>query len=56
MDPRQVLRRGYAWLTDARGCPIQSIEQLSIGQPLEAVIADGSAQVTVAGVRRLPFE
>jgi exodeoxyribonuclease VII large subunit len=47
LDPRQVLRRGYAWLTDAAGEPVQSAEHLSAGQSLRAVLADGSARVTV---------
>ena len=50
LDPRQVLRRGYAWLADARGRPVQSIGQLSVGQPLDAALADGTAQVAVTAV------
>jgi exodeoxyribonuclease VII large subunit len=54
LDPRRVLSRGYAWLADAHGHPVQSIEQLSLGQSLDAVLVDGSAKVTVNAVHRLP--
>lgn len=47
VDPRQVLRRGYAWLTDERDRPIQSIRDLQPGQALTAVLHDGRAAVTV---------
>jgi exodeoxyribonuclease VII large subunit len=47
LDPSRVLARGYAWLADETGTPVQSVGQLSVGQTLQAVLADGSAQVTV---------
>ena len=50
LDPRQVLARGYAWLSDSGGRPIGSVQQLSVGAPLQAVLQDGSADVTVTGV------
>lgn len=54
LDPRQVLRRGYAWLADARGRPVQSVAQLSVGQPLDAVMEDGSAHVIVTALDSMP--
>lgn len=54
LDPQQVLRRGYAWLADARGRPVQSVAQLSVGQLLDAVMADGSAQITVTALDPSP--
>lgn len=51
LDPRQVLARGYAWVTDAQGRPVVSVQGLTLGQPLQAVWADGEAGVTV---QRLP--
>ena len=51
LDPRQVLARGYAWVTDAQGRPVVSVQGLMLGQPLQAVWADGEAGVTV---QRLP--
>ncbi len=50
LDPKQVLARGYAWLSDGSGRPIGSVQQLSIGASLQAVLHDGSADVTVTGV------
>jgi len=50
LDPKRVLRRGYAWLADETGQPIQSIRQVSVGQELNAVVADGSAAVTVTHI------
>ena len=47
LDPSRVLARGYAWLADETGVPVQSVSQLSQGQALQAVLADGSARVTV---------
>lgn len=47
LDPKRVLARGYAWLADERGWPVQSVAQLSVGQSLDAVLADGSASVAV---------
>ncbi|HWI12205.1 MAG TPA: exodeoxyribonuclease VII large subunit [Burkholderiaceae bacterium] len=50
LDPKQVLARGYAWLSDAAGRPVGSMRQLTIGAPLQAVLHDGVADVVVTGV------
>ncbi|HUG25155.1 exodeoxyribonuclease VII large subunit [Piscinibacter sp.] len=50
LDPKRVLKRGYAWLADDAGRPVQSVAQMSLGQSLGAVLADGSATVEVIGV------
>lgn len=50
LDPRQVLARGYAWLSDADGRPVTSVHQLAIGAALQVVLHDGSADVAVTGV------
>ncbi len=47
LDPQHVLARGYAWLTDDRGRVLQSVHQLSLGQAVDARLADGSAALTV---------
>ncbi len=47
LDPKQVLARGYAWLSEAGGRPVGSVRQLQIGTPLRAVLHDGSAGVVV---------
>jgi exodeoxyribonuclease VII large subunit len=50
LDPRRVLERGYAWLADESGRAVLSVGQLSPGQSLQAVLADGSAEVEVRRV------
>jgi exodeoxyribonuclease VII large subunit len=50
LDPSQVLTRGYAWLSDASGRAVTSVQQLEPGQPLRAVLHDGSADVQVTQV------
>jgi exodeoxyribonuclease VII large subunit len=49
-NPEQVLGRGYAWLADAQGVPVVSARAVQVGQALDAVWADGRAQVRVAEV------
>ncbi|MBC8057465.1 MAG: exodeoxyribonuclease VII large subunit, partial [Rhizobiales bacterium] len=51
LDPKQVLARGYAWLSDAGGRPVDSVALLASGMALQAVLHDGSADVLVTGVR-----
>ena len=50
LDPHQVLRRGYAWVTAADGRPVTSVQALSPGQVIQAVWADGQAQASVTNV------
>jgi exodeoxyribonuclease VII large subunit len=50
LDPKQVLARGYAWLSDAAGRPVGSVQQLAVGAALQAVLHDGTADVVVTGV------
>ncbi len=47
MDPKWVLQRGYAWLADAQGQAITSVQQTRVGQPLRATLADGELNLTV---------
>ena len=55
LDPQRVLERGYAWLDDGQGRALSSIAQLSVGQDLRAVLADGEASVQVrATMPRMP--
>ncbi|HYF42711.1 MAG TPA: exodeoxyribonuclease VII large subunit [Ramlibacter sp.] len=51
MDPRLVLRRGYALLTDTDGAVVSSAAQTRPGQPLRATLADGEVDLTVAQPR-----
>lgn len=48
LDPRLVLRRGYAWLQDGQGQAIGSRKQVHMGQALTATLADGTVDLTVA--------
>ena len=48
LDPTLVLQRGYAWLTDAQGHTITRAAQTHAGQPLQATLADGKVDLTVA--------
>ena len=48
LDPSLVLQRGYAWLTDSDGKTITSVQQTRVGQALQATLADGKLDLTVA--------
>jgi len=50
LDPRKVLARGYAWLSDRDGAPVMSVHRIAVGAPLRAVLHDGSADVLVTGI------
>jgi exodeoxyribonuclease VII large subunit len=58
LDPALVLRRGYAWLTDASGRAITSVAQASPGDAVTAQLADGAVDLAVVGAstRRLPTQ
>jgi exodeoxyribonuclease VII large subunit len=47
LDPRLVLQRGYAWLTDAQGGPLTAASQAQAGQHLKATLADGQLSLQV---------
>ena len=51
LDPRVLLRRGYALLTDADGAAITSVQQTPVGTPLRAVLADGELGMKVLSRR-----
>ncbi len=48
LDPRLVLRRGYAWLSDASGQAVTRVAQLQPGDRLRATLADGAVDVQVS--------
>ena len=48
LNPRLVLQRGYALLTDLDGAAITSAGQTRTGQALRATLADGEIDLTVA--------
>ena len=47
LDPRLVLQRGFALLTNAQGQTIASVTQLDVGQPVQATLADGRVDLQV---------
>lgn len=47
LDPKRVLERGYAWLSDERGHALTRVSQLSAGQSVQATLADGSVGLEV---------
>jgi exodeoxyribonuclease VII large subunit len=50
LDPRLVLARGYAWLTDSQGQALTQVAQLHPGQAVQATLADGRAALQVQSV------
>jgi exodeoxyribonuclease VII large subunit len=48
VDPHLVLQRGYAWLSDRAGQPITRASATYPGQPVQAVLVDGTVDLTVA--------
>ena len=53
LDPRLVLRRGYALLTDTRGIAVTSVHNMRPGQALRARLADGEVDLTVSPAARV---
>ena len=53
LDPRLVLQRGYALLTDDDGSVITRAAQVSAGQGVRATLAEGELDLTVARPRLL---
>jgi exodeoxyribonuclease VII large subunit len=53
LDPRVVLQRGYAWLTDAGGSTVTSVAQLPAGAAVRATLADGEADLQVTKTGRV---
>ena len=47
LDPRLVLERGYAWISDEQGHAITSVRKLEPGQQVLATLADGQAALSV---------
>ena len=51
LDPKLVLQRGFAWLSDEKGQAVSSIAQAKVGQPVRATLADGVVDLTVSSKR-----
>jgi len=50
-NPRQVLSRGFAWLSDASGQSLGSVQQIEPGQFVKATLADGEVDLSSVSVR-----
>jgi exodeoxyribonuclease VII large subunit len=53
LDPKLVLQRGFAWLSDIQGQAITSVSQTQEGQALQATLADGVVDLHVASPRHI---
>jgi len=51
LSPLGTLRRGYSMAMDASGGLVSSVDQVSAGDPLELVMADGRVDARAEGVR-----
>ena len=51
LDPKVVLKRGYAWLSDLNGRPLTRAVSLHPGQPIRANLMDGEVDLTVTWPR-----
>jgi exodeoxyribonuclease VII large subunit len=49
VDPRQVLERGYAWLSDERGQALTHAAQFQPGHSIQATLSDGRVPLVVKG-------
>ena len=47
LDPHRVLERGYAWLSDEDGHALTHVGQLTVGQKVQATLADGTVPLVV---------
>lgn len=47
LDPSLVLERGYAWLSDAQGQSLASVQQTHPGQAVKATLVDGTVDLMV---------
>ena len=52
LNPRLVLERGFAWLSDERGVAISSVNQTKVGQSVQATLADGLVDLSVVRTKQ----
>ena len=52
LNPRLVLERGFAWLSDEKGVAISSVKQTKVGEPVQATLADGLVDLSVVRTKR----
>jgi exodeoxyribonuclease VII large subunit len=53
LDPKLVLQRGFAWLSDGNGQAVTSVGHTSEGQALQATLSDGVVDLTVSASRHI---
>jgi exodeoxyribonuclease VII large subunit len=53
LDPKLVLQRGFAWLSNTDGQAVTLVAQTSPGQALQATLADGVVDLRVAPSTRI---
>jgi len=51
LDPKLVLARGCAWLSDAQGRGVESAQSVQPGQQLQAQLRDGRLTLQTLGVQ-----
>jgi len=52
LNPRLVLERGFAWLSDERGVAISSVNHTKVGQSVQATLADGLVDLSVVRTKQ----
>ncbi len=52
LNPRLVLERGFAWLSDEKGVAIGSVNQTKVGQSVQATLADGLVDLSVVRTKQ----
>ena len=52
LNPRLVLERGFAWLSDEKGVAISSVNQTKVGQSVQATLADGLVDLSVVRTKK----
>ena len=52
LNPRLVLERGFAWLSDEKGVAISSVNQTKVGQSVHATLADGLVDLSVVRTKQ----
>jgi exodeoxyribonuclease VII large subunit len=53
LDPRRVLQRGFAWLAQANGNAVTSVNQVAASQDLQATLSDGTVDLRVLQTHRI---
>ncbi|SCW27528.1 Exodeoxyribonuclease VII large subunit [Ruminococcaceae bacterium YRB3002] len=52
LNPLNVLKRGYSFISDSQGIPVESADRVNPGDKVNIFFADGSASASIDDVRR----